>query len=255
MPILDVEGLDVRYGGVHAVRDFSLAVEERTVVGLIGPNGAGKSSVIQALCGSVRPYAGRVTFDGHEIHGKAPFRIGRLGLMRTFQIARVWPALTVMENMLAASVEPGDLPIWRGLFMFGGLRRKQHQRRLRARGLLEEFGIASLENDLAGHLSGGQKRLLEFARLLMAKPRMVLLDEPLAGISPTMALRIQEAVEAFPRAGVSVLIVEHNLGFVDAVCERAVVMALGTSIATGEMAALRVDPAVLTAYLGSVSDA
>lgn len=251
--LLEVSDLEVRYGGVRAVNGMELTVTANTVVGLVGPNGAGKSTVIQALSGVAPASRGTINFDGHEIVGLPSFRIGRLGLMRTFQIAREWPALTLMENMLAAAVAQRDLVAWRGVIMRRGQARQRDEDRRRARDLLEEFGLAAQENDLAGRLSGGQKRLLEFARLMMAKPRMVLLDEPLAGVSPVMAQRIATAVQAFPRAGVTVLLVEHNLGFVDAVCDHVVVMAVGKPIASGVMSDLRMDSTVVDAYLGTAT--
>ena len=148
--VLEVRDLQVRYGGVRAVDGMELTVAANTVVGLVGPNGAGKSTVIQALSGAVAATRGTIKFDGREIVGLPPFRIGRLGLMRTFQIAREWRALTLMENMLAAAVAQRDLVAWRGVVMRRTQARQRDEDRRRARDLLEEFGLAAQENELAG---------------------------------------------------------------------------------------------------------
>jgi ABC-type branched-subunit amino acid transport system ATPase component len=248
---LEIQALDKSFGGVHAVSNFSLSVNEGSITGLIGPNGAGKSTVIELVSGFLRPDRGSIRFAGRDIQGWQPHRISRLGLMRTFQLAREWPKLTVMENMLAAAVDRKRAAIWRGILTPGQLRQAQDADQVRARETLSEFGLLDLRDDLAGTLSGGQKRLLEFARLVMAKPTMVLLDEPLAGVNPTMGAHVQESVGSFPARGITVLLVEHNLRMVEALCDTVAVMALGTSIAEGKMSDLRSDTAVVDAYLGT----
>jgi neutral amino acid transport system ATP-binding protein len=249
--LLEVNSLSKRFGGVHAVTDFDLSVDSGTVTGLIGPNGAGKSTAIELISGFLKPDAGTITFDGVQIQGRQPHRISRLGLMRTFQLAREFSKLTVMENMLVAALDLRRAAMWRGILMPGALRRAQERDRMRARDTLEEFGLLHLSDDLAATLSGGQKRLLEFARLVMAKPRMVLLDEPLAGVNPVMGAHIQDSIVALSQRGITVLLVEHNLRMVEALCSSVAVMALGTRIAVGDMSQLRSNAAVVDAYLGS----
>lgn len=249
--ILEIEGVYKSFGGVHAVSDFSLSVESGSITGLIGPNGAGKSTAIEVISGFLKPDRGVIRFAGHEIQGWQPHRISRLGLLRTFQLAREWPKLTVMENMLAAAVDRQHAAMWRAVMTPRVLRRGQEADQERAREILAAFDLLRLRNDMAGTLSGGQKRLLEFARLVIAKPEMVLLDEPLAGVNPVLGARIQDSIEILRDQGITVLLVEHNLRLVEALCTTVAVMALGTRIALGSMADLRSDARVVDAYLGS----
>jgi neutral amino acid transport system ATP-binding protein len=251
-PLLTVSGLAKSFGGVHAVKDCTLSVEERKVVGLIGPNGAGKSTALGLISGFLQPDAGTVAFDGREIQGWPGYRVSRAGLMRTFQSPREWAGMTVMENMLVAAPQHGRSVIWRALLTRRSLAHAEAQDREQARQLLEEFGLMGLRDELAGNLSGGQKRLLEFARIMFAHPRMVLLDEPLAGVNPVLAQRIGDAISQLQASGITVLLVEHNLPFVEQVCDAIVVMAEGTTLARGSLAQLRADRAVVDAYLGEV---
>ena len=251
--LLTVQGLTKSFGGVHAVRDCSFAVQQGTVTGLIGPNGAGKSTAIDVIAGFQRPDVGVVRFGDQQIQGWPAHRISRLGLMRTFQAAREWAGLTVMENMLVAAPQQGRDTVWRALVAPGQLRRAEQEDRLRAREILDQFGLLALRDELAGNLSGGQKRLLEFARIALARPHMVLLDEPLAGVNPVLGHRMGQAIESLVEGGITVLMVEHNLPFVERICGTVIVMALGTCIATGDMQTLRGDAAVVDAYLGQVA--
>lgn len=249
--LLVVDHLHKSFGGVRAIADMSFSVAEGTITGLIGPNGAGKSTLIEVVTGFLKPDGGSIRFSGRRIDGVAPHQISRLGLMRTFQLPREWAAMTVMENMLVAAVDGNRDALWRAIFTPGALARGQAADRERASRVLESFGLIHLRNDLARTLSGGQKRLLEFARLVMAKPKMVLLDEPMAGVNPTMRARIQESITGLVERGMTVLLVEHNLDIVEALCSTVVVMAVGQRIAAGSMQALRSDRAVVDAYLGS----
>lgn len=251
--LLAVNGLSKSFGGVHAVRDCTFAVQQGTVTGLIGPNGAGKSTAIDLIGGFQRPDAGVVRFGDREIQRWPAHRVSKLGLMRTFQTAREWAGLTVMENMLVAAPQHGRATVWRALLTPAQLRRAENEDRARAREILNEFGLLALRDEMAGTLSGGQKRLLEFARIALARPRMVLLDEPLAGVNPVLGNRMGEAIASLVRGGITVLMVEHNLPFVERICDTVIVMALGECIASGPMAALRADAAVVDAYLGQVA--
>ena len=248
--LLEVAGLSKSFGGVHAISDLSFSVEEASITGLIGPNGAGKSTLIETVTGFLKPDRGVIRFGNREIQGLNPHRISAFGLMRTFQLAHEFPALTVMENMLVAAITDGRDSLWRAVLMPGALRRAQDLDRMRAREVLDTFGLLQLRDDLARTLSGGQKRLLEFARLVMAKPKMVMLDEPMAGINPTMRARIQDSVRNLRAHGITVLLVEHNLDTVEALCSTVVVMAAGQRIASGTMETLRSNRAVVDAYLG-----
>jgi ABC-type branched-subunit amino acid transport system ATPase component len=250
-PLLEIEGLAKSYGGVSAVVDCTLSVPANSLVGLIGPNGAGKSTVINIVSGFTRPDSGRIRFDGREIQGWPAHRVSSVGLMRTFQAVREWPALTVMENMLAAANQQGLDTAWRSLITRPKLRELEETHRVRARELLDQFGLTAMKDEYAGHLSGGQKRLLEFARIVMAKAKMVLLDEPVAGVNPVLQEHILEAVVSLRDSGITCLLVEHNLPFVERACEGNIyVMALGRTIARGAMHDLRTDRNVIDAYLG-----
>ncbi len=251
--LLEVRGLSKRFGGVQAVQNCTFGVEERRVTGLIGPNGAGKSTAIDLITGFRRPDDGTVWFAGQAIQGRPPHQVSRMGLIRTFQLPKEWPGLTVMENMLLAVPDNGRDAIWRNLFLRGELRRVEYQDRARARAVLEEFGLLALRDELAGNLSGGQKRLLEFARIALARPRMVILDEPMGGVNPVLGARMGDAIASLVAGGATVLIVEHNLPFIERVCHKVIVMALGAVIAEGPFASLRSNRAVVDAYLGEVA--
>jgi ABC-type branched-subunit amino acid transport system ATPase component len=251
-PLLEVAGLNKSYGGVRAVTDCSFSVSRGSVTGLIGPNGAGKSTVVNLVSGFVRPDSGVVRFGGVEIQGRPMHRVSRMGLMRTFQTPREWPALTVMENMLLAAPPRGRDALWRAYLQHGKLKAAEREDRVQARQLLRDFTLFDLRDELAGNLSGGQKRLLEFARIAFAQPKMVLLDEPQSGVNPVLADRMVAGIERLNADGITVLMIEHNLPFVERLCPRVLVMALGTCIASGSLEELRSDVQVLEAYLGQV---
>jgi branched-chain amino acid transport system permease protein len=248
--LLDVRGLEKSYGGVRAVRGCSFVVPENAITGLIGPNGAGKSTVIDLITGFQPLDAGVVRFAGEEIQGWPAFRLARRGLMRTFQMPREWPRLTVMDNMLLAEPDEGRAELWRALLARRYLRTVEGADRVQAREILGEFGLLDLRDELAGNLSGGQKRLLELARIFIAKPRLVLLDEPLTGVNPVLGERIGHGIKSLVAQGTTVLMVEHNLPFVERMCSTVIVMALGCVIATGALDELRTNPTVVDAYLG-----
>jgi ABC-type branched-subunit amino acid transport system ATPase component len=248
---LEVRGLTKHFGGVYAVEACSFEAPARQVTGLIGPNGAGKSTAIDLVSGFKLADAGTVIFKGREIQGLSPNRIARLGLIRTFQSPREWPGLTVLENVFMARWDSSREGFFRGLV---GPRRAQRLESTNelstAREILDEFGLASLRNELAGNLSGGQKRLVEFARIRMARPELVILDEPMGGVNPVLGERMALAIEGFVAAGTSVIVVEHNLPFIQRVTQHVIVMAQGTVIAEGPFESLRAKQDVVDAYLG-----
>jgi ABC-type branched-subunit amino acid transport system ATPase component len=247
---MEVHDLARHFGGVRAVDGASFHVARGTITGLIGPNGAGKSTAVNVITGFVAPSAGRVVFDGQEITGWPAHRIARHGLVRTFQLSSECPRLTVMENLLIAS------PDVDGTALLGSLVRKRRWRtaeRLaveQARDLLSSFGLGGAEDTYAGELSGGQKRLLEIMRGLMTRPSLLLLDEPLAGVNPTLALEIERLLDSLRQTGLTMVLIEHELGAVERLCDNIVVMALGRVIADGTMAQLRANREVVDAYLG-----
>jgi branched-chain amino acid transport system ATP-binding protein/branched-chain amino acid transport system permease protein len=252
--ILVIEGLNKHFGGVVAVDNCSFRALKGQVTGLIGPNGAGKSTVIDLISGFKLADSGTVVFEGIAIQGLPPHRISRLGLIRTFQTPREWPGLSVLENVLLAHWDPEREGLWRGLIGPGRAHSSASEAELvRAREILEEFGLEKLRNERAGNLSGGQKRLVEFARIRMAKPRLVILDEPMGGVNPVLGERMVAAIEGFIASGTSVIIVEHNLPFIERVAHHVIVMAQGSVIADGPFESLRSDQSVIDAYLGEVS--
>ncbi len=251
--LLEVQDLHKDFGGVQAVSACSFTAAAGQITGLIGPNGAGKSTAIDLISGFKIPDSGTVAFDGKPVHGKAPHQISRMGLIRTFQSPREWPALSVLENLVLACYEPRRERFWRSLRGADrGERQRAGEQLIQARAILDEFGLLHLRNERAGNLSGGQKRLLEFARIRMAEPRLVILDEPMGGVNPVLGERMAAAVLGFVGAGTSVIIVEHNLPFIERVTDVVVVMAEGRVIAEAPFEQLRGNEAVVDAYLGEM---
>lgn len=249
--ILTIAGISKHFGGVAAVNNCSFSVPQGRVTGLIGPNGAGKSTAIDLISGFKYPDSGTVMFDGEAIQGQPPHVIARKGLIRTFQTPREWAGLTVLENVLLAKLELAQETLFRSLIGSGLERLPVAETDLiRAREILTEFGLASLGNELAGNLSGGQKRLVEFARIRMAEPRLVILDEPMGGVNPVLGERMAKAIEEFIASGTTVVVVEHNLPFIERVANHVVVMAQGAVIAAGPFETLRSNQSVIDAYLG-----
>jgi ABC-type branched-subunit amino acid transport system ATPase component/ABC-type branched-subunit amino acid transport system permease subunit len=252
--ILVIEGLNKHFGGLVAVDNCSFRVPKGQVTGVIGPNGAGKSTAIDLISGFKLADAGTVFFEGTAIQGLPPHRISRLGLIRTFQKPREWPGLTVLENVLLARWDPEREALWRSLIGYGRVQRLTSKSELgRAREILAELGLDKLSNERAGNLSGGQKRLVEFARIRMAAPRLVILDEPMGGVNPVLGERMVAAIEGFIASGTSVIVVEHNLPFIERVADHVIVMSQGSVIAAGPFESLRSNQSVIDAYLGEVS--
>ena len=246
-----LEAVDIvrDFGGVRAVNDVSLAVRRGTLTGLIGPNGAGKSTLLAILAGTLRASSGTVIYQGQDITGMPAFRRARLGLVRTFQLASEFKRLTVLENLLTA------VPSNRGDTLRGAIAGRRYWKGdetaaiARAQAVLSRFGLESLANSYAGDLSGGQRRLVEIMRALMAEPTMLLLDEPMAGVHPNLARRIGNELVALCQEGMTILMVEHELAIMDEFCDPVAVMAEGAVLAEGTMAQLRRRSEVVEAYL------
>jgi branched-chain amino acid transport system ATP-binding protein len=250
---LEVRGLTKRFGGVLAVDGCSFDAPMGQVTGLIGPNGAGKSTAIDLISGFKLPDSGTVVFKGRRLEGLSPHVISRMGLIRTFQAPREWPGLTVLENVVMAKWDPGREGFLRGVVGLGRAQReKAGDERVKAREIIDEFGLAKLRNERAGNLSGGQKRLVEFARIRMAQPELVILDEPMGGVNPVLGERMAVAIEGFIASGTTVIVVEHNLPFIERVTQHVIVMAQGAVIAEGPFETLRANREVIDAYLGEM---
>jgi neutral amino acid transport system ATP-binding protein len=250
--LLVVTNLSKRFGGVHAVDRATLSVHEGSITALIGPNGAGKTTLFNLVTGFDRPDGGIVELGGRAITGRPPHAVARAGMMRTFQLTKALAAMTVLENMLlGAARQPGErlLGLARGPFGWKAREREIHER---AHELLDRVGLAAKAADYAGTLSGGQRKLLELARLLMAEPRLVLLDEPLAGVNPALGERLLEHVhELRSERGTTFLFIEHDMEAVMRNAERVIVMAQGRVVTSGPPAEVRADQRVIDAYLGA----
>ncbi len=250
-PILQVESLARNFGGVQAVAGASFSVATGSITALIGPNGAGKTTLLDLVSGYERPDAGAVRFAGRRIDRLPPHRIAARGLVRTFQLTRVFAGMSVRDNMLlGAPRQPGEA-LYNLVLRGGDVRRVESEGRERAQALLRRFALEAKANDYAGTLSGGQRKLLEFARALMARPRLILLDEPMAGVNRALGASLLEEIERLRQEeGVTFLFIEHDIDMVMRKADEIVVMAEGTVIAHGPPAVIRADARVIDAYLG-----
>jgi branched-chain amino acid transport system ATP-binding protein len=249
--VLRVEGLVKTFGGLRALDGCAFEAAADGITGLIGPNGSGKSTLFNCLTGFYAPDAGHMEFDGVPLDGLAPWAVARRGLVRTFQQTRVFPRLTCLENLLFAPAgQPGErlLP---ALLRPPAVRRSEAALRDRADGLLARVELAGHADALAGSLSYGQQKLLELARALMTGPRLLLLDEPAAGINPALLERLVALIRELHAEGKGFLIVEHDMRLVMTLCQQVVVLDYGQTIAVGTPEAIVRHPRVVDAYLGS----
>ncbi|HEY8524876.1 MAG TPA: ABC transporter ATP-binding protein [Acidimicrobiales bacterium] len=248
--ILSVDDVRRRFGGLTAVSVDHLEIQRGTITALIGPNGAGKTTFFNLLTGFDRPNSGRWTFDGVELTGMSAHRIARHGMVRTFQLTKALARLRVIDNMkLGATHQTGEnffkalfKPVWRD---------QETQLETRADELLERFNLAHMRNEFAGELSGGQRKLLEMARALMAGPRLIMLDEPMAGVNPALAQTIIGHVQQLRDEGLTVVFVEHDMDVVREISDWVVVMSDGAIVAEGRHASIVTNPDVIDAYLGA----
>ena len=247
--MLTATGLTRSFYGVQALRGADLAVAPGTVTGLIGPNGAGKTTMFNCLSGVIPPEGGRVSFEGADITGRRPEAIARAGLVRTFQIARGFASLTVLESLLLyGDAQPGE---GLGAALLGRYRARERALVRRAEEVAERLNLTRVLHDLSTDLSGGQKKLLEIGRALMGRPRMILLDEPVAGVNPTLAVEIADQIASLRAGGLTFLVVEHDMEIVRRLCDPVVVMANGAKLTEGSFAEIVADPRVQDAYLGT----
>ena len=250
MALLDVKGLRRHFGGVTALDGADLTVEPGRITGLIGPNGAGKTTLFNAVTGALRPNGGTVTFDGTDVTGWRPDKLASIGLSRTFQIARGLAQLTVIENlMLYGKHQPGET-FCAAVLRTRTSRAREEELRARAIAVARELNLVQVGDNRAIDLSGGQKKLLELGRALMAEPKLIMLDEPAAGINPTLAKKLGEHILALKARGITFLIIEHNMGLVAALCDHVVVLVQGKRFTEGRFADLRADHRVQEAYMG-----
>lgn len=242
MALLEVKDLNKSFGGIHAVSDCTFSVEQGSITGLIGPNGAGKTTAFNLVSGVLKPDSGKIWFNGKRIDKMQPHKITRMGMSRTFQITRNLEDMTVLENLVVQSPVHGI----RGLFG-KSITPEEHEKAMK---LLDFLGITHLAYEETRNLSYGQKKLMDFAAMLMAGPKLVLLDEPAGGVNPALLEEIIAHIQELNGQGITFLIVEHNMELVMGICNPVVVMAAGTVIAQGTPDQVQNNAEVLEAYLG-----
>jgi branched-chain amino acid transport system ATP-binding protein/neutral amino acid transport system ATP-binding protein len=250
VPLLEIQDLTRSFDGVHALRGVALSVQEGRITGLIGPNGAGKTTLFNCISGVIRPDSGGIKFAGQSITAWRPDRITNAGLMRTFQIAHGFPRLSLLENLLLYGPhQPGErmLP---AILRPPAAHRRDEELHARAVAIARRLNLTAVLHNRAADLSGGQKKLLEIGRALMAEPRLLLLDEPVAGVNPTLALEIAAHLRELIAEGITVLLIEHHMDTIAALCDPVIVMAEGTTLREGSFADLTNDPVVREAYMG-----
>ena len=252
-PLLTVTGVTKRFGGVEALSDCTLAVREGSITGLIGPNGAGKTTLFNVISGLTSADSGQIRLGRDRLDGLAAHTIAQRGVGRTFQIPRPLGRMTVLENVLVyAHDQPGEA-LTRVFTTPTRVRDAEQRTRERARAILESVDLAHLADARADTLSGGQKKLLELARALMSDPRVILLDEPGAGVNPTLMRSLVETIRTLQAAGRTFLLIEHDMDLVTELCDPVIVMAGGRTLLEGPFAEVRHDPRVLEAYLGTTA--
>ncbi len=249
--MVTVENVVKHFGGIAAVDGCSFEIPPGSITGLIGPNGAGKSTLFNIIAGFTKPDAGKITVDGHNVTGMSPHRLFHRGVVRTFQIPHEFDRMTVLENLMVVPSRQLGEQILASLFTFQLVKKQELELRKRAEEVLEFVSLHRLRNELAGNLSGGQKKLLELARTMMTNPRVVLLDEPGAGVNRTLLQKLAEDIMRLNREyGYTFCVIEHDMDLVTKLCDPVVVMAEGRVLAKGGMEHIRSDERVREAYLG-----
>jgi len=254
--VIDVQDVSKSFGGLAAVRHCSLQVKRGSITGLIGPNGAGKSTLFNLVAGNIPPDSGTILFDGQDITGLPPYELFGRGMLRTFQIAHEFSNMTALENLMMV---PGD-QVGEGLIkswvMPGAVRAREHEVRQKALDVVDFLKLAHVKNELAGNLSGGQKKLLELGRTMMVDAKVVLLDEVAAGVNRTLLQDLAANIERMNRElGYTFFVIEHDMDLIGRLCDPVIVMAQGEKIAEGPMKEIRANPQIIEAYFGAPVEA
>lgn len=249
--MITIENVVKRFGGLAAVDGCSFSIPAGSITGLIGPNGAGKSTLFNIVAGFTKPDSGHIMLEGRDVTGLSPHRLFHRGIVRTFQVPHEFDRMTVLENlMIVPAQQIGEL-VLASLFSWWRVRRQEIDLRKKAEEVLEFVSLSHLKDELAGNLSGGQKKLLELARTMMTHPRVILLDEPGAGVNRTLLSKLASDIRRLNNElGYTFCIIEHDMDLVTTLCDPVVVMAQGKVLAEGKMEALRQDDRVKEAYLG-----
>ncbi len=254
--VIDVRNVSKRFGGLQAVRNCSLSVERGSITGLIGPNGAGKSTLFNLVAGNIAPDSGRIVFDGQDVTGLRPHQLFHRGMLRTFQIAHEFSNMTALENlMMVPPGQPGESLV-RTWFAPGLVRAAEQTVRQKALDVIEFLKLSHVKHELAGNLSGGQKKLLELGRTMMVDAKVVLLDEVAAGVNRTLLQDLAANIERMNRElGYTFFVIEHDMDLIGRLCDPVIVMAQGEKIAEGPMSEIRANPEIVEAYFGAPVEA
>ncbi|MEO9228491.1 MAG: ABC transporter ATP-binding protein [Devosia sp.] len=250
--VIDVQDVSKSFGGLQAVRNCSLSVERGSITGLIGPNGAGKSTLFNLVAGNIRPDSGKIIFDGQDITGLPPYDLFGRGMLRTFQIAHEFSNMTALENLMVVADHQTGESLFSSWVIPGAVRSRDLEVRQRANDVIDFLKLAHVKNELAGNLSGGQKKLLELGRTMMVDAKVVLLDEVAAGVNRTLLQDLAANIERMnSELGYTFFVIEHDMDLIGRLCDPVIVMAQGEKIAEGPMTEIRANPAIIEAYFGS----
>lgn len=254
--VIDVKDVSKRFGGLTAVRNCSLSVARGSITGLIGPNGAGKSTLFNMVAGNIKPDTGTIVFDGADVTGMKPHELFRRGMLRTFQIAHEFSNMTAIENLMMV---PGDQPgesLWQTWTNPGVVKAADIEVRKKAQDVIDFLKLGHVRNELAGNLSGGQKKLLELGRTMMVDAKVVLLDEVAAGVNKTLLQDLAANIERMNQElGYTFFVIEHDMDLIGRLCDPVIVMAQGEKIAEGPMTEIRANPEIIEAYFGTPVEA
>ena len=252
--MLELQGVSRNFGGLKALSNVTLSVPAQRVVGLIGPNGAGKTTLINVISGLTHPTGGSITMEGAPLHHAAPHRITRLGIARTYQNIRLFGEMSALQNLIIAQHSRGQASLLDAVIFSPRYRHEERDLRQHAQALLERFGLADLAQTEAGNLPYGDQRRLEIARALATRPKLLLLDEPTAGMNPAETRALGEQILKLRDDGIAILVIEHDMSLIHQVCDEIYVLNFGQIIAHGTPDEIKANPDVIEAYLGSDDD-